>query len=62
MGSEPQPQVKPDDIIRIRRETKGRKGKTVTSVFGFDLNDDVLKTFAKKLKTVCGTGGSINNV
>ncbi len=55
----PQPQIKPDGIIRIRRETKGRKDKTVTTEFGFDLGDQALKTFAKDLKQLCGTGGSV---
>ena len=58
---EPQPQFKPDGIIRIRRETKGRKGKTVTTVFGFDLNDQTLKALAKDLKRHCGTGGSVKD-
>ena len=58
---EPQSQFKPDGIIRIRRETKGRKGKTVTTVFGFDLNDQALKIFAKDLKWHCGTGGSVKD-
>ena len=57
----PQPQFKPDGIIRIRRETKGRKGKTVTTVFGFDLNDQALKNLAKDLKQQCGTGGSVKD-
>jgi translation initiation factor 1 len=52
-------QFKPDGIIRIRRETKGRKGKTVTTVFGFDLDDLALKILAKDLKQHCGTGGSV---
>jgi translation initiation factor 1 len=58
---EPQPQFKPDGIIRIRRETKGRKGKTVTTVFGFDLDDQTLKALAKHLKQHCGTGGSVKD-
>jgi translation initiation factor 1 len=58
---EPQSQFKPDGIIRIRRETKGRKGKTVTTVFGFDLDDQALKAIAKDLKQHCGTGGSVKN-
>lgn len=56
---EPQPQFKPDGIIRIQRETKGRKGKTVTTVFGFDLDGQALKALAKDLKQHCGTGGSV---
>ncbi len=58
---EPQPQFKPDGIIRIRRETKGRKGKTVTTVFGFDLDDQALKSLAKDLKRHCGTGGTVKD-
>ncbi len=50
-----------DEIIRIRRETKGHKGKTVTSITGFQENTDDLKQIAKKLKTSCGTGGSIKD-
>ena len=38
-----------DGIIRIRRETKGRKGKGVTTVSGFDLDTDQLKALAKQL-------------
>ena len=56
---DPQPQIKPDGIIRIRRETKGRKGKTVTTVFGFYLDDQALKILAKDLKQLCGSGGSV---
>lgn len=48
-----------DGIVRIRRETKGRKGKTVTSVFGVPLDDTGLKQLAKTLKRLCGTGGSV---
>ena len=58
---DPQPQFKPDGIIRIQRETKGRKGKTVTTVFGFDLDDQALKALAKNLKQLCGTGGSVKD-
>ena len=58
---DPPPQFKHDGIIRIRRETKGRKGKTVTTVFGFDLDDQALKILAKDLKRHCGTGGSVKD-
>ena len=47
-----------DGILRIRREVKGRKGKTATVVTGFDADDDDLKVLAKQLKQHCGTGGS----
>lgn len=48
-----------DGIIRIRRETKGRKGKGVTVLSGFQLSPDDLKALAAKLKRHCGTGGSV---
>jgi translation initiation factor 1 len=50
-----------DGIVRIRREVKGRKGKTVTAVFGVSLKDRDLKQFAKQLKRKCGTGGSVKD-
>ena len=53
-------QVYPNDgIVRIRREVKGRKGKTVTAIFGVPLDDKELKSFAKTLKSRCGTGGTV---
>ena len=48
-----------DGILRIRRETSGRKGKGVTTISGFDLSDADLKTMAKKLKQTCSTGGTV---
>ena len=57
--SNPKTDVKFDGIIRIKRESKGRKGKTVTSISGFQEGKDDLKKIAKKLKSHCGTGGSI---
>jgi len=52
----------PDDgIVRIRREVKGRKGKTVTAIFGIPLDDKELQGFAKILKRWCGTGGSVKD-
>ncbi len=50
-----------DGIIRIQRETKGRKGKGVTLITGIPLADDELKVLAKTLKQKCGTGGTIKN-
>ena len=50
-----------DGIIRIRREVKVRKGKTVTAVFGVLLAGRDLKQFAKILKRKCGTGGSVKD-
>lgn len=48
-----------DGIVRIRRETKGRKGKGVTTIDGLALGPDELKVLARHLKQLCGSGGSI---
>ena len=50
-----------DGIIRIQRETKGRKGKGVTLITGIPLAGNELKVLAKTLKQKCGTGGTIKN-
>jgi translation initiation factor 1 len=56
-----QTNIKYDGIIRIKREVKGRKGKTVTTVSAFQLADDELKSLAAQLKRKCGTGGSVKD-
>ena len=56
-----QPNIKIDGIIRVQREVKGRKGKTVTIVSGFQINADELKNLAAQLKCHCGTGGSVKD-
>ena len=59
--SKPQTSIKYDGIIRIQREVKGRKGKTVTTVSGFQIDDDELRLLAAQLKRKCGTGGSVKD-
>jgi translation initiation factor 1 len=44
--------------VKVRRETGGRKGKTVTTVFNLPLNDNEIRDLAGKLKKRCGVGGS----
>ena len=39
-----------DGIIRIRREIKGRRGKTVTTLSGFLLSHNDLMSLAAELK------------
>ncbi|MDY3350874.1 translation initiation factor [Riemerella anatipestifer] len=39
-------------------EKKGRNGKPVTLIEGFEGNDDELKQISKKIKTTLGIGGS----
>lgn len=50
-----------DGIVRVSRETKGRKGKGVTLVTGIPLDAKALKSFAKVLKAKCGTGGTVKD-
>ena len=50
-----------DGIVRIKRETKGRKGKGVNTVSGLALEDNELKKLCTELKKLCGTGGAVKN-
>lgn len=50
-----------DGIARVRRETKGRGGKTVTTVSGVPLAEEPLKELASVLKKRCGTGGALKD-
>jgi translation initiation factor 1 len=48
-----------DGIVRVGRETKGRKGKGVTIVTGVPLSGGELSNLAKQLKAKCGAGGTL---
>ena len=48
-----------DGVVRVGRETAGRKGGGVTVVSGIPLEGKELKSLAKRLKQLCGGGGSI---
>lgn len=48
-----------DGIVRLRRETKGRKGKGVTLIDGLGMDAEALNSFAKTLKNKCGSGGTV---
>lgn len=50
-----------DGIARVRRETKGRGGKTVTTVSGVPLAGEELKDLAGALKKRCGCGGALKD-
>ncbi|WP_070886068.1 translation initiation factor Sui1 [Pseudomonas argentinensis] len=50
-----------DGIARVRRETKGRGGKTVTTIGGVPLAEEPLKELASALKKRCGCGGSLKD-
>ena len=50
-----------DGIVRVRREVKGRKGKTVTTVSGVPESESDVQTLASELKRQLGTGGSVKD-
>jgi translation initiation factor 1 len=50
-----------DGIVRVRRETGGRGGKTVTAIYGVAVGEEQLKDLAGVLKRLCGTGGTVKD-
>ena len=48
-----------DGVVRVSRETKGRKGKGVTLITGLPLDLKGLQKLAKQLKRRCGAGGTV---
>ena len=63
MPSEPDGQVAPiadrPAVLYVSRDRKARKGKEVTLVEGFDpdLHEEMARSVAKSLKSLCGVGG-----
>jgi translation initiation factor 1 len=61
---QPKPQAEiptGDGIVRIHKETKGRKGKGVSVIKGLALDEKALKDLAQKLKKQCGCGGTVKD-
>jgi len=50
---------KGDGIVRLSRQTSGRKGKGVCIITGLDLDDKALSQLAAELKKKCGCGGTV---
>ena len=50
-----------NDVVRVGRETKGRKGKGVTVITGLPLAAEELAELATKLKKRCGSGGTVRD-
>lgn len=55
------PLPKLDGVVRVRLETKGRKGKGVTVISGVSADPNELETVAKQLKQRCGSGGTVKD-
>jgi predicted translation initiation factor SUI1 len=56
----PEPKKKPV-IVKVGRETAGRRGKGVTTVYDVPLDEEGLKELAGILKQRCGTGGTVKD-
>ena len=52
--------AKGDGVVRVGRETKGRKGRGVTVVTGVPLTGPALEELATRLKKRCGSGGTVH--
>jgi translation initiation factor 1 len=48
-----------EQTVYLHRDSKGRGGKAVTLVKKLVLSEEDMKELAKKLKQVCGTGGTV---
>ena len=48
-------------MVRVARETRGRKGKGVSVVTGVPLAGDELALLARQLKQRCGAGGTVRD-
>ena len=48
-------------MVRVSRETKGRGGKAVTVVRGLALDAAGLEALGKRLRTACGSGGTVKD-
>ncbi|XZN92524.1 MAG: translation initiation factor [Microcoleus sp.] len=47
--------------LKIEASRKGRGGKTVTVISGFQAKPETLADLAKQLKAQCGTGGTVKD-
>ncbi|MBX9624811.1 MAG: translation initiation factor [Gemmataceae bacterium] len=57
----PPPPPKKAHTVRVGRETAGRRGKGVTTVFDLPLTVDQMHELATTLKGKCGTGGTVKD-
>jgi translation initiation factor 1 len=57
----PREKAKPAAVVRVGRETKGRRGKGVTTVWDVPLDEAGLEGLAARLKQRCGTGGTVKD-
>src|SRR5437588_1025708 len=53
--------VKKPVTLKVGRETAGRRGKGVTTLFDLPLDDDGVQELTALLKQRCGTGGTVKD-
>ena len=58
-GRQTAPLTPKDGVVRVGHETKGRKGKGVTTITGAPLIPAELESLGKELKGLCGAGGTL---
>lgn len=49
------------DVVRLRKEVKGRRGKAVTAVSGIGGSTEELKALAREMKQQVGSGGTVKD-
>lgn len=58
----PVPELPPQQQqVRVQASRKGRKGKTVTVITGFQAKPETLTALLKTLKAQCGAGGTVKD-
>lgn len=58
----PQPDLPPQQQnLRVQASRAGRKGKTVTTITGFQSSSATLTQLLKNLKSHCGSGGTLKD-
>jgi translation initiation factor 1 len=60
-AAKPASAVTQNAVVRVGRETKGRKGKGVTVVTGVPLKGAALDELGSRLKRLCGSGGTVKD-
>lgn len=51
--------AKKQSVVKLCRQTKGRRGKGVTTISDVPLGAAELQALATKLKVLCGCGGTV---
>jgi translation initiation factor 1 len=50
-----------EQLLTVVLDKKHRGGKVVSIIKGFSMKEDEMEVLAKKLKTFCGSGGSLKD-